>query len=395
MNKLLVSLSALKRFIHLAIMRKVNFLRPTRRHVVVFDKSNLFEIRALLDGVDAGFFDPRYEQVVDAWPLFFGFLRWLASGRSQSVTHFYLEEYLKATRPKALLSAAYFSSTLYSVSPSLKKKLGLRLIVFQSSLWDSRSVPPVDNRLSEGDLVFAMTDDYVPAWRRIAGNSSVEPAMTIGVQHFRKTSNLITGSNFESNPKRAAWISVWRNNVTTRAHSMKDVRDPYELERTCLPDLQRICTQLGYEFAIVGGRKIEDSDQERNFYKTFMPVDGWTFEEPTPESSGYQRVLDFDLVFGAGSTLLYEAMVLGKHVFFVNTEALAAGRHPFGYPKPRKTHPLLLDPCKVSGWSESIVLSLAGKGTLEYRKLCEQIIGLKAIEMDFTTLCNRVRRQIY
>ncbi len=348
---------------------------------VIFDKSQFSEIRWVMPHGSWLFFDPRYEEVLYLRPFLHGFIRWVNSGLSQSLTYHYFSCFVVMSSPKAIFSAAYFDENLYAVRNSNNGFLNFKFIVFQSSLWDSYSIPPVRGSLTQDDLVFCLSDSYQSLWREISGPVQTKPICTLGAQRFKsnlKNSGKTRKSGHLNKSSGAAWISVWRNPVTTSQILGADDKDSYELERACLRSITQTCLEIGIPFNILGGRKVNDSDDEEEFYTEILRDLPWSFVRPKIGETAYERVNNFHLLFGAGSTLLYESLFLGKKVLFVDTNRLAPRRHPMGFPNENPPLDLLIDPLSMDDMQRKVrfISSISNK---DMRELSGQLLGAKTM----------------
>jgi hypothetical protein len=361
---------------------------PSELDVVIFDKTHIEEIYLILPNRKVAFFDPRFEQKLYILPILEGIFRWLWGGCAKSLTHYYFTSFIRSSSPKLIVSGSYFDSHLYSVRSELPLDIQPKLVVFQSSLWDFYSIPPVELSLNRDDLIFCLTDDYADIWTEISGPALTYPSCTLSAQAYKyrtkdSRTNAVTGK--EQRLIKAAWISVWRSPATITRFFGEGSESFYELERMCLPFIAAICRDLGISFDVIGARKISDSQEEEEFYSEFLAEFDWSFVKPEESCSPYERVDQYDLLLGAGSTLLYEALFIGKRVLFVDTESIAPLRHPMGFPVPNNVTPLLLDFVNLSSWRNRFktTLDLDDK---EFGLYVQKLLGKKTMRSKMSDI---------
>lgn len=360
---------------------------PKKVEVVIFDKVTEAEIRSLIGDLSNVVFDPRFERRLYVLTFLKAVLSFMLSPDKLTFTESYFRIFLKETQPSAIISGSYFSKTLYESRPRKRPSLQPVLVVFQTGLW-SRLPPPVNHSLAKGDLVFALSSAYADKWSELSGPATVISCGTLGqLQHRRSNMEADSVSHSQNSRSmartstvlRATWISVWRNEDTQKKWSKDGATNHYAIERFCLPRLLEILGDLEISLTIFGSKKAEDSVAEKAFYKSFLPPSGWSFEASEPDRGTYLRIDRYDFIIGAGSTLLYECLLLNKRVFFVEESKFEKARPPLGLCGDRENSPFLLKLEAPGEWKE-IIARLQAFSSEELLKEVEQAMGVDTVQ---------------
>jgi len=325
---------------------------PKSPNIVIFDKTIHRELEVLFSQEKIAVFDPRYERVIYLLTMCSAWIKWIKPSCNESFTHYYFAQFLRETRPKLVVSGGYMSRTLYSVRLSLQSQLSARFVVFQNGLWDDRELPPTQNSLVSGDIVYCVYDSYVKAWSSLTNGPKISAISTAAA----KMSIARPVSDPKSRQMQAAWISVWRNQKTSTERTGVAHSEVYALEIELLKPLMTALKTQGLGLTIIGARKQEDASEERSFYEAILGDSGWEMWQGSSKNSVYRELGRYALVTGAGSTLLYECMSALQRVMFLDTGSVEAFRHPFLFPdhEVHRNSSFLLKASDVATWGEKI-----------------------------------------
>lgn len=367
---------------------KVLSTKDKNARFVVFDKTLKKEFGEIFRGERLVHVDPRFESEVFVDALSLAILRYLGSRRLESLTYYYFLEVLRRVKPSCVLTGTHLSSTFYLVRKNYQTPR-CRFVVFQTTLWADTSprmlVPPVNNALQPGDQVFCLTEAYSLAWKNLAPRSEVIPAGSLA-------SKLQPSSDRnEAGGGRVAWISVWRNATTVYGATGLTMEEAYSLERSMLPRLLNILGAAGLELEIVPSRKSPEWGEERRFYDSILPSNDWKFLARAEDESIFTHLDGYDLIFGSGSTLLYEALSRLKRTMFLSNKEVSKLRHPFGFPDHERlyNHPLHLVEENSANWRAQIdsVLRLPQD---EFYNLAAEVVGESILLSTASTVLENI-----
>ena len=363
---------------------RVHFIPSRETEVVIFDKTNASEIQDLCGGRKTLVFDPRYESELFAWPFIRAFFEKLFRRGDQTLTTRYFIHLLGICKPSIAVTGTHLSSVFYEARKRIDPLVVGRFVVFQTTLWADTGMhmltPVGSKNLHSQDLIFCITDGHVQAWSALSSAAKIIP---IGTLSAIKNKDVLS-----SQPKtsRSIWVSVWRNSKTVASETSSDPKRAYELEIEYLPRLEETLSRLGLDLYILGSRKAFDGQEEYDFYRALLG-DRLRFIHRTQGDNVYNIIGDSLLLFGAGSTLLYEALWAGKKVMFLDNGQISRLRHPLGFPHQQAftNSPLHLLGSEVESWGRKVneLLRIAPR---EFNKLVDQTAGCHARKGSFALI---------
>jgi len=261
---------------------------------------------------------------------FLAALRWLASGRSHSITHYYFLAFLRSSKADTVVTAVDHTSGLYSGRRSLPKTPPVSFVVFQNGIRWIRELPKTSSLRSK-DIFFFLTGSYASEWRqRAPGEAKIVPLGTM----LSKINDEIGSAPIDIS--KAASISAWRQGQLVDGVLFKSDRgvlvphyDFYRPEIELLPHLGNSLGELGLTLEILGA---SNNPEEQSFYRSILGDTDWNFSPKDAGTRSYQKLERYPVIFCTDSTLGYEALVSSKRVMFLDTDLGGSMRFPFGYP---------------------------------------------------------------
>ena len=373
-------ISKAAKIIKLLLAGRASLYSPPIHETVIFDISASAEIAALPGNAGALLFDPRFENRVFLAPLLQGIMDWVSSSFSFSITHHYFVRVLLACQPELVVTGSYFSADYYSARSAVSKRLESVFVVFQTGLWSDTNPPPVSDQLCSRDIVFALTAAHAAAWRKLSTIATILNAGSLKAKTH--SGHMVTPTNDRS----AAWVSVWRNEKTSLERHGK-FASSHNLEHTNLWALKSALNRLGYRLDVIPSRKMADANDEFKFYSSILGSEGWNFINRSADDNVYRLLTNYRFLFGAGSTLLYEALSLEQRVMFLDTSSASPQIVAFAYPDDvNHSDSLLLLKSEQSMDWDSQILEVADLAPSSFRALAAGVVGEGALGTSLETI---------
>jgi surface carbohydrate biosynthesis protein len=363
----------------------VRFGSAPKAKTVIYGEVYAQEIASLLKDRTSLIFDPTYKKKLFFFTFVFAALRWLASGRSHSITHYYFLAFLRSSKADMVVTAVDHSSDLYSARRSLPQTPPVSFVVFQNGIRWIRELPKTSS-LRSNDIFFSLTDRYASEWsQRAPAGAKIVPLGTL----LSKINDEIGSAPLVTS--KAAFISAWRQGQLIDGVLFKSDRSVlvphyefYRPEIELLPHLANSLGELGLTLEILGA---SNNPEEQSFYRSILGDTDWSFSPKDAETRSYQKLARYPVIFCTDSTLGYEALASSKRVMFLDTELGGSMRFPFGYPAEFgfASCPLRLRSKDQSSWGGQIK-SILQMQPNKLQLLAASIVGERALNAKYSDI---------